>query len=64
MSHRISGLENLKRIVKTLPNQPGVYRLVSKEGIVLYVGKAKNIVKRVTSYTQINRLNTRILHMV
>lgn len=64
MSDRISGLENLKRIVKTLPNQPGVYRMVSKEGIVLYVGKAKNIVKRVTSYTQINRLNTRILHMV
>lgn len=64
MSDRISGLDNLKHIVKTLPNKPGVYRMISKEGIVLYVGKAKNIAKRVTSYTQINRLNTRILHMV
>lgn len=50
--------------MKTAPTAPGVYRMLDKNGDVLYVGKAKNIQKRVTSYIQVNRLNNRLQRMV
>jgi len=61
---KISGVQVIKSYVKTLAAKPGVYRMLNEEGEVLYVGKAKNLKKRVSNYTQLNRLTVRIQRMV
>lgn len=42
--------ENFQKISKSLPSQPGIYKYFDEEGNLIYVGKAKNIRKRVSSY--------------
>jgi excinuclease ABC subunit C len=42
--------DKVKKIVNKLPSKPGVYRMIGKEGDILYIGKAKDLKKRVTSY--------------
>lgn len=58
------GVSVIREYVKTAPTAPGVYRMLSKHGDVLYVGKAKSIKKRIISYTQVNRLPHRLQRMV
>src|SRR5277367_2824769 len=59
-----TGAEILRAQVRHLTTQPGVYRMVAENGSVLYVGKAKNLKKRVSSYTQRVRLPHRLQRMV
>ena len=58
------GLQTLKDGVKTLSSSPGVYRMLDRKGDPIYVGKARNLRRRVTNYTQLERLPNRLRRMV
>ncbi|MDQ8756404.1 excinuclease ABC subunit UvrC [Sphingosinicella sp. LHD-64] len=59
-----AGIAAIRACVKTLPVRSGVYRMLDARGDVLYVGKARALKNRVTSYTQVPRLTKRLQRMV
>ena len=59
-----SGTDVIARALKTLPDGPGVYRMLDAKGEVLYVGKARSLKKRVVSYTRYDGHTTRIQRMI
>jgi excinuclease ABC subunit C len=59
-----AGIAAIRSVVRTLPSRPGVYRMLDARGEVLYVGKARTLKSRVTSYTQVPRLTKRLQRMV
>jgi excinuclease ABC subunit C len=59
-----TGVQIIETALETMPGNPGVYRMLDVKGEALYVGKARNLKKRVTSYTQIARLPERLRRMV
>ena len=58
------GRQVIEDQLRTMPSSPGVYRMLSERGDVLYVGKAKNLKKRVVAYTRFETLPTRLQRMV
>ncbi len=58
------GVQVIHGYIKTLPDSPGVYRMLNQRYEALYVGKARNLKKRVQSYTQIHRLPNRLKRMI
>ncbi|MDR3505992.1 MAG: excinuclease ABC subunit UvrC [Acidocella sp.] len=59
-----AGVGVIETALETMPGNPGVYRMLDAKGAALYVGKARNLKKRVVSYTQIARLPERLRRMV
>ena len=60
----VAGVGVIERALLTMPLSPGVYRMLDAKGDALYVGKARSLKKRVTSYTQTSRLPERLRRMV
>ncbi len=63
-AERLEGAALIKAHLSTLPNAPGVYRMIGAKGDVLYVGKAKSLKKRVVAYTKPQALPSRLQRMV
>ncbi|MCB1498661.1 MAG: excinuclease ABC subunit UvrC [Bauldia sp.] len=60
----VVGREVIAGLIKRLPNGPGVYRMIDAKGTVLYVGKARNLKKRVQSYARAVGLSGRIMRAI
>lgn len=60
----LSGQDIINAFVKRLPNNPGVYRMFNSDGDVLYVGKARNLKKRVSNYARGIAHSNRIVRMI
>ena len=54
----------LKSIVKTLPKKPGVYHFYNNKKEILYIGKAKSLKKRVSSYFTKNHKNLKTKNLI
>ncbi|MBO1081465.1 excinuclease ABC subunit UvrC [Roseomonas haemaphysalidis] len=60
----MQGVAVIEAALLQMPEAPGVYRMLDAKGDALYVGKARNLKRRVYSYTQIGRLPERLRRMV
>ncbi len=60
----LTGAAVIQRQIRTLPDGPGVYRMLDGKGEVLYVGKAKSLRKRVPAYVKTAALSARLQRMV
>ncbi|MFL2603149.1 MAG: excinuclease ABC subunit UvrC [Flavobacteriaceae bacterium] len=56
--------DNSKLVLKTIPQSPGVYQFLNKDQKIIYVGKAKNLKKRVSSYFQKNLKSRKTINLV
>ena len=62
--NNLKGQDIIKYISKTLPHNSGVYQMENEENEILYIGKAKNLSKRVLSYASTRNLTKRLQRMV
>jgi len=60
----LKGIPVIEAALATMPESPGVYRMLDGKGDALYVGKARNLKRRVVAYTQPLRQGERIRRMV
>ncbi|MCK5495651.1 MAG: GIY-YIG nuclease family protein, partial [Hyphomicrobiaceae bacterium] len=59
-----SGPDVVAAYLETLPTSPGVYRMLDREGNVIYVGKARNLKARVSNYARLTGHTNRIARMI
>lgn len=61
--HHDTNTERLRAIVSAMPEKPGSYQFYDAEGTIIYVGKAKNLKRRVSSYfhKEVDRFKTKVL---
>ncbi|WP_308915804.1 excinuclease ABC subunit UvrC [Jannaschia sp. LMIT008] len=59
-----TGPDVIKRVLRTLDGSPGVYRMLDADMRILYVGKARNLKNRVSSYTRLQGHSARIRRMI
>ncbi|HZQ13697.1 MAG TPA: GIY-YIG nuclease family protein, partial [Pseudolabrys sp.] len=59
-----AGRKAIAHFARLAPSSPGVYRMLDAKGEVLYVGKAKNIRKRVSNYARPTAYDARIARMI
>lgn len=57
-------MRDTKAFLNSLTNHPGVYQMLDEDGVVLYVGKAKNLKKRITSYFRLTQKDTKTLALM
>ena len=57
-------MENIREQLKLLPEKPGSYRFLDNNQEIIYVGKAKNLKKRVSSYFNKNHDSVKLRVMV
>ena len=58
------GIDVIKACVNNLASKPGIYKMICKSGEIIYIGKAKNLKKRVSQYANINNLPYRLKRMI
>ncbi len=58
------GVDLIKQFWSTLPEKPGIYKMLDDQGNILYIGKAKSLRKRVVYYTKTADLTNRLARMV
>ncbi len=63
-TQNLTGPQTIRDFVSRLPGKPGVYRMMDAKGDVIYVGKARNLKNRVSSYTRIGGHTSRIAAMI
>ncbi len=60
----MQGVAVIEAALRTMPDAPGVYRMLDAEGGALYVGKARSLKRRVVAYTQLARQPERLRRMI
>jgi len=63
-AEKVQGRACIQGYLNMLDNSPGVYRMLGAKGVVLYVGKARNLKKRVSNYAQASGHSARISRMI
>ena len=60
----MKSIEKIKKIINESSTSSGIYKMINKKGQILYVGKAKNIQKRLKSYLNLNNHSSRIKRLI
>lgn len=60
----MSDFEYIANLVRSIPERPGVYQYLNAEGEIIYIGKAKNLHKRISSYFQKEHTNSKTRQLV